>query len=161
MPDLRNPFLGVHFTVRADGRIKIGPTAIPALWRENYGGWANFSAGELMEVLFREAGLMISANFDFKKLAFEELQKCSRHRLVELAAQLASGVNPSHYVQWGEPGIRAQLFDIETRKLEMDFVIEGDARSTHVLNAVSPGWTCAFPFATHVIDCLVAQANGN
>jgi len=151
VPDLRNPFLGVHFTVRADGRIKIGPTAIPALWRENYGGWANFKAGEMMEVLFREAGLMVSSNFDFKKLAFEEIRKCSRGRIVELASRLAHGVKADAYQQWGEPGIRAQLFDIETRKLVMDFVIEGDARSTHVLNAVSPGWTCAIPFAEHVV----------
>ncbi len=158
VPDLRNPFLGVHFTVRADGRIKIGPTAIPALWRENYGGWANFHLGEMMEVLFREAGLMVSSNFDFKKLAVEEIRKCSRERIVELAALLAHGVKPGDYRQWGEPGIRAQLFDIETRKLEMDFVIEGDTRSTHVLNAVSPGWTCAIPFARHVIDVMAARA---
>ena len=38
VPDLRNPFLGVHFTVKEDGRAKIGPTAIPALWREQYPG---------------------------------------------------------------------------------------------------------------------------
>ena len=28
VPDLRNPFLGVHFTVTASGAVKIGPTAI-------------------------------------------------------------------------------------------------------------------------------------
>ena len=67
VPDLRNPFLGVHFTVKADGRIKIGPTAIPAFWREQYRGFDNFKFGEFIEVLFREAGLMISANFDFRK----------------------------------------------------------------------------------------------
>ena len=43
------------------------------------------------------------------------------------------------YKRWGEPGIRAQLLDIKSRKLEMDFVIEGDEKSTHILNAVSPG----------------------
>jgi L-2-hydroxyglutarate oxidase LhgO len=32
----------------------------------------------------------------------------------------------------------------------MDFVLEGDERSMHVLNAVSPGWTCSIPFAAHV-----------
>lgn len=158
VPDLRNPFLGVHFTVRSDGHLKIGPTAIPALWRENYGGWANFKAAELIEVLFREAGLMISSDFDFKKLAFEEIQKMSRHRMVELASRLASGVKDSDYLRWGEPGIRAQLFDIETRRLVMDFVIEGDAASTHVLNAVSPGWTCSIPFASHVVDGIAARA---
>ena len=29
VPDLKNPFLGVHFTVAASGKAKIGPTAIP------------------------------------------------------------------------------------------------------------------------------------
>ena len=44
VPDPRNPFLGVHLTVTVDGRAKIGPTAIPALWREDYGGLSGFSA---------------------------------------------------------------------------------------------------------------------
>ncbi len=34
----------------------------------------------------------------------------------------------------------------------MDFLIEGDARSLHVLNALSPAWTCSMPFAEHVVD---------
>jgi L-2-hydroxyglutarate oxidase LhgO len=152
VPDLRNPFLGVHFTVKADGQIKIGPTAIPAFWREQYRGFDNFKFGEFVEVLFREAGLMFSANFDFKKLAIEEIQKYSRPHLVSLAARLAHGVRPEDYRRWGEPGIRAQLLNIKERKLEMDFVVEGDAKSTHILNAVSPGWTCAMPFAEYVVD---------
>ena len=152
VPDLRNPFLGVHFTVREDGRIKIGPTAIPAFWREQYRGFDNFKFGEFVEVLFREAGLMFSSNFDFKKLAIEELQKYSRPHLVRLASLLATDVRLENYKVWGEPGIRAQLLDIKSRKLEMDFVIEGDERSTHLLNAVSPGWTCSIPFASYVVD---------
>ena len=152
VPDLRNPFLGVHFTVKADGGVKIGPTAIPAFWREQYRGFDNFKFGEFIEVLFREAGLMFSANFDFKKLAIEEIQKYSRPHLVSLAARLAHGVRTEDYRRWGEPGIRAQLLNIKERKLEMDFVVEGDAKSTHILNAVSPGWTCAMPFAEYVVD---------
>jgi (S)-2-hydroxyglutarate dehydrogenase len=152
VPDLRNPFLGVHFTVKEDGRAKIGPTAIPALWREQYGGLDNFRFGEFIEVLFREAGLMMSSTFDFQKLALEEVQKYSRLRLVALASRLAHGVRREHYRRWGQPGIRAQLLDTNNRKLEMDFVIEGDAHSTHLLNAVSPGWTCSIPFARHAVD---------
>ena len=34
----------------------------------------------------------------------------------------------------------------------MDFVIEGDDKSLHVLNAVSPAFTCAFPFSEYVCD---------
>lgn len=152
VPDLRNPFLGVHFTVKDDGQVKIGPTAIPALWREQYRRFDNFKFGEFIEVLFREAGLMMSSNFDFQKLALEEVRKYSRPHLVALASGLAHGVRPEHYTRWGEPGIRAQLLDIKNRKLEMDFVIEGDKHSTHLLNAVSPGWTCAIPFARYAVD---------
>lgn len=152
VPDLRNPFLGVHFTVKADGHVKIGPTAIPALWREQYRQFDNFRFGEFIEVLFREAGLMMSSNFDFQKLALEEVRKYSRPHLVSLASRLAHGIRLEHYTRWGEPGIRAQLLDIKKRKLEMDFVIEGDDRSTHLLNAVSPGWTCSIPFARYVVD---------
>jgi L-2-hydroxyglutarate oxidase LhgO len=152
VPDLRNPFLGVHFTVKDDGHIKIGPTAIPAFWREQYGAFDNFRFGEFVEILFREAGLMFSSSFDFKQLAVEELKKYSRPHLVKLASRLASGVEERHYKRWGRPGIRAQLLDIKSRKLEMDFVIEGDERSTHLLNAVSPGWTCSLPFASYVVD---------
>jgi L-2-hydroxyglutarate oxidase len=152
VPDLRNPFLGVHFTVKGDGRAKIGPTAIPALWREQYRGFDNFKFGEFVEVLFREAGLMMSSRFDFQKLALEEVRKYSRPHLVALASRLAHGVKPEDYIRWGEPGIRAQLLDIKNRKLEMDFVIEGDEHSTHLLNAVSPGWTCSIPFARYAVD---------
>jgi len=154
VPDLRNPFLGVHFTIKADGHAKIGPTAIPAFWREQYRGLDNFSIGEFVEVLFRETGLMLSANFDFRKLAIEELQKYSQPHLGSWAAKRAHGVQVSDYTRWGKPGIRAQLIDIKSRKLEMDFVIEGDAKSTHVLNAVSPGWTCSIPFAGYVVDLI-------
>lgn len=157
VPDLRNPFLGVHFTVTADGRAKIGPTAIPALWREQYAGTGNFNASELLDIARRQAGLAVSAGFDFVKLAFEELRKYSRGHLVALAARLADGVRPEQYRRWGRPGIRAQLVDLRKRRLEMDFVIEGDERSFHVLNAVSPAFTCSLPFSRFVVSEIAAR----
>ena len=156
VPDIRNPFLGVHFTVTVDGHVKIGPTAIPALWRENYGGLAGFSASEMAEIVFRQAGLFFGAGFDFKRLAWEEIQKNSKNVMVSLAGRLAGGVKASDYRRWGKPGIRAQLVDVEKKTLVMDFLLEGDAGSMHVLNAVSPGFTCALPFAAHVCDRILA-----
>ncbi|MBI4061665.1 MAG: L-2-hydroxyglutarate oxidase [Elusimicrobia bacterium] len=150
VPDIRNPFLGVHFTVTVDGRVKIGPTAIPALWRENYGGLVGFSASELIEVACRQAGLFWGAGFDFRRLAWEEIQKNSKSVMTSLAGRLADGVKSEHYRRWGRPGIRAQLVDMEKKTLVMDFVLEGDVHSIHVLNAVSPGFTCAPPFAAHI-----------
>ena len=159
VPDLKNPFLGVHYTVTVDGHIKIGPTALPAFWREQYAGLANFSWRDLWEVCTRELGLLLWAGFDFRGLAWQEVQKISRRYLVSQAARLLDGVTASDYVAWGRPGIRAQLLDTSTRTLVMDFALEGDARSFHVLNAVSPAWTCSLPFARHVCDHL-ARAGG-
>ncbi|HAB17560.1 MAG TPA: L-2-hydroxyglutarate oxidase [Verrucomicrobiota bacterium] len=152
VPNLRNPFLGVHFTVTVEGHAKIGPTAIPAFWREQYEGFGRFDTAEFAEIIWRDLGLFIAAGFDFRRLAIEELRKYSRARLVKLAGELVTGVELEHYRRWGRPGIRAQLIHLRTKKLEMDFVIEGDAKSLHVLNAVSPAWTCAFPFAAYVCD---------
>lgn len=152
VPDLQNPFLGVHITVTAHGDATIGPTAIPALWREHYGGLRNFSLTECLEVLAREAGLLLRNDFGFRRLALRALRQYRKSRLVALAGQLADGIRREDYRRWGQPGIRAQLYDLATGKLEMDFRCEGDARSLHVLNAVSPAFTCALPFAAHLAD---------
>ncbi len=152
VPDLRNPFLGVHFTVTVDGHMKIGPTAIPAFWREQYKGLGNFKFDEFAEIIFRDLGLIFLSGFDFKRLAAEETLKYFRARLVSLSKGLLEGVKLSDYRHWGKPGIRAQLLHLKSRKLEMDFVIQGDKKSLHVLNAVSPAWTCALPFAKYVSD---------
>ncbi len=152
VPDLRNPFLGVHFTLTADGHIKVGPTAIPAFWREHYKGFENFNAPELFEITMRELGLMLNNDFGFRKLAVTELSKYYRPRMVKLASSLLSGVDNKTYRRWGRPGIRAQLFDLRNRRLEQDFCFEGDQNSFHVLNAVSPAFTCSIPFCEYLID---------
>jgi L-2-hydroxyglutarate oxidase LhgO len=159
VPDLRHPFLGVHFTVTADAHVKIGPTAIPAFWREQYQGLGNFRLSEVLEIALRQMGLVVSSGFDFVRLALEEIRKYSRARMVSLASALAKGVKIEHYRQWGKPGIRAQLLDIKKKKLEMDFVFEGDDRSFHILNAVSPGFTCCLPFSRFVCDAIAAKLN--
>jgi L-2-hydroxyglutarate oxidase LhgO len=159
VPDLKNPFLGVHFTVAASGKAKIGPTAIPGFWREQYGGMANFRWSEFLEVALRGVGLLANSNFDFKTLAVRELAKYSKSKMISLAGQLAEGVKSEHYQNWGKPGIRAQLVDIGKRKLEMDFVLEGDRHSMHVLNAVSPAFTCGIPFSEHVCERIQAVLN--
>ena len=156
VPDLENPFLGVHFTVTHDGKAKIGPTAIPALWREQYHRLSRFSLKESLEIAARGIGLLGSAGFSFRRLAIEEFTKYSRRRMVALASQLMKGVRLENYSEWGKSGIRAQLLNIIQRRLEFDFVVEGDERSMHVLNAVSPAFTCSLPFADYVCDRIEA-----
>jgi L-2-hydroxyglutarate oxidase LhgO len=152
VPDLGYPFLGVHVTVTVDGHAKIGPTAIPCLWREQYDWSHGFRLGELAAIAADMTRLALGAGFDFRSLALEEMRKYHRPTLVARAAALADGIRVADYTRWGRPGIRAQLVDVRKRTLVQDFVLESDTRSLHVLNAVSPGFTCALPFAAHVCD---------
>lgn len=152
VPNLNNPFLGVHFTVTAYGDIKIGPTAIPAFWRENYRGLQRFNAREMADILRWQATLFARNAFGFRTLAWEEMRKYRKRHLVSLAMHMVNGINPDAFSQWSTPGIRAQLLHTKTLSLVQDFVVEGDAHSTHVLNAVSPAFTCSLPFADWVVE---------
>ena len=154
VPDLNNPFLGVHFTVGVGGRIKIGPTAMPAFWREQYNGLDNFHLGEFTDIALRHIDLLFNAQFNFGQLAIEELRKYNRNYLVNLVSRVVDGVDRRQFREWGRAGIRAQLVNIKSKRLEMDFVLEGDERSFHVLNAVSPGFTCSLPFSDYVCDTV-------
>lgn len=149
---------GFYYSSTVDGKTKIGPTAIPALWRENYHGFDGFDLRELVDIFTGEVCLVASSTFDFKKLALEEFKKYWRSRMVSLASSLVKGVKTKHYKRWGVPAIRAQLVDIKAQKLEMDFVVEGDDKSMHILNAVSPGFTCSIPFSKYI--CKEIQSKG-
>ena len=92
VPDLRIPFLGIHFKVMANGMSIMGPTAIPAFWREQYTGVSNFRLGEFAELFLWQAGLYLNFNFDFKQLAWKEIRKYSRSYLVNLASPLLKDV---------------------------------------------------------------------
>lgn len=156
VPNLKNPFLGVHFTKTVDGGIKIGPTAIPAFWRENYSGFSAFKVDEMLQILGTQAKLFLGNYFNFRDLAFDEIKKYRRDYFVGLAKKLVKSIDPQGFTMYTKPGIRAQLLNVNTNQLIQDFVIEGDRKSVHILNAVSPGFTCCFPFAEYVIDKYIA-----
>jgi L-2-hydroxyglutarate oxidase LhgO len=152
VPDLRNPFLGVHLTVTVDGRAKIGPSATPALWPEQYAGLAGLHPGELARTLAGHLRVMARGDRALWSLALDELRLYRPAALVRRAAGLVTGLAREDFPDWAPAGIRAQLVDRRTGRLEMDFRVEGDDRSMHVLNAVSPAFTCALPFAGYVAD---------
>lgn len=151
VPNLLNPFLGVHFTKTVDGHVKIGPTAIPAFWRENYDFGHRFSLREFGEILSREAKLFLLNRFNFRRLAFEEMRKYQKGFFIAESRKLLKRLDPARFGDYTPPGIRAQLLNLTTDELVMDFLIEHAEDSTHVLNAVSPAFTSAFSFATHIV----------
>ena len=152
VPNLDNPFLGVHYTLTVDGESKIGPTAIPAFWRENYKGFENFNLKEFIQILYYEAKLFITNAFGFRSLAYSEVKKYSLSYLKGLATKLTKRMDHKGFDSWSTPGIRAQLLNKNTLELVQDFVVESDQDSIHVLNAVSPAFTSAIPFANWVVE---------
>lgn len=152
VPDLNNPFLGVHLTRTINGCVKVGPTAMPSLWRESYSGLSNFNLRDLLEITSREAMMFLLNKNNFPKLAYEELRKQIKKTLIKDASRLINNIDQLRFSSWGTPGIRAQLVSKKTNNLVMDFIIEQDNKSLHILNAVSPAWTCALSFSEYVVD---------
>ncbi|MFC2087021.1 L-2-hydroxyglutarate oxidase [Bacteroidota bacterium] len=155
VPDLKNPFLGVHFTFTADHQVKMGPTAIPAFWRENYSDFKNFNFMEFANILAWDTKLFLNNSFNFRNLALQEIRKYSKNHFLYLASQLVKKLDKSHYTEWTKPGIRPQLLNTKTSELVQDFVIEKNEYSVHVLNAISPAFTSSLPFAKWIIDTFI------
>ena len=155
VPNLNNPWLGVHFTVTVDGTVKIGPTSMPAFWRENYEGVSKFNLKESLNIIGWESLLFLTNALNFRNIAFDEVRKYNKNYFANLALDLVKSMDVKGFNEWGRPGIRAQLLNIKTKELVMDFVVEGDKDSIHVLNAVSPAFTCCFPFAKWVVENYV------
>lgn len=160
VPDPRNPFLGVHATVTVSGDVKIGPTAIPALSREAYRALRDLKFDELIQIVKTYPAFISSPHHSVPRLISSEMPKYSRTWLVHEARKLVPSLRRQDFTVKGRPGIRAQLFDLRNRRLEMDFVVRGDKNSTHVLNAVSPAWTSSIPFAQYVVSDMVQRGVG-
>lgn len=152
VPNLKNPFLGVHFTMDPAGAAKLGPTALPALWREQYETWSGFSFTEMSEVVGNHLRLLRSLGREYFYQALAELKKSFGSGLADEAASLVKNFDPAAVSSGPRPGIRAQLMNTTSGTLVQDFVVRSSARATHVLNAVSPGWTSSIPFASYVVD---------
>jgi L-2-hydroxyglutarate oxidase LhgO len=152
VPNLKNPFLGVHYTLTVENELKIGPTAIPAFWRENYQGLKNFKLDEFLEILKWESILFLKNSFGFRDLALEEIKKYKRAYLISLAQKMVYKIDANAFNQWSKPGIRAQLLDTDSLELLDDFVIESNKKTIHILNAVSPAFTSSFAFARWIVE---------
>ncbi|MEW6182216.1 MAG: L-2-hydroxyglutarate oxidase [Bacillota bacterium] len=154
VPDLRNPFLGVHFTRGVYGEVGIGPTAIPALGRENYGILRGMDL-ESFNILYRDAVLFLT-NPSFRSAALAEVRRYCGNTFYREAKRLVPEVKETQIIASGKVGIRPQLVNWVEKKLVMDFVVIGDGDAVHVLNAISPAFTCSMPFAKYVVDKLLS-----
>ena len=149
VPDMRNPFLGVHFTRSVHGDVYVGPTAIPALGRENY-GLLRGAGREAFSILAEGAALFL-ANPKFRSVALTEPRKYLPAFFHRDAARLVRRYDPSLFEASDKVGIRPQLVDWRTKELVMDFVVEAKDASVHVLNPISPAFTSSMDLARTIV----------
>jgi len=152
VPDIRYPFLGVHFTRNVHGEVYLGPTAIPALGRENYGVLEGVDR-EGAAILARDAALFFSSR-EFRSVALEEPRKYRFSCFFEDARKLVKDLRPEDVTSSDKVGIRAQLVDWRTRKLVQDFLLVEEGPSLHLLNPVSPAFTSSMNLARAIVDRL-------
>lgn len=149
-PDLRTPFLGVHFTRGIHDHVYVGPTAIPALGRENYGFWEGLS-GETLRILLDDTRLVLMDR-KFRAVALREPRKYLPKYFFEDARSLVKALAPGDLLPSGKVGIRPQLVDWHKKALVMDFLVLRDQESLHILNAISPAFTSSMAFAHYVVE---------
>ncbi len=159
VPDLRNPFLGVHFTRSISGDVYVGPNALPVLGREHYGLVRGVS-GESLLIVWRNLLLALS-DPGYRAAALAEAAKLWPGALVRQLRRMVPALSSHDVLPSPKAGIRAQLVDLRSRRLVHDFVVIKRGRTVHVLNAVSPAFTCSMAFAPWVADVLEDDSVAN
>ena len=152
VPNPINPFLGVHTTNTLSGDIKLGPTAFPVIGKEQYKLTEGFNFNELHEFIVASKSMMKSKSMDFRSLAFAELLKQFKFKVVSNSKYLSDTIKLNNGWEKHPAGIRAQIVNLVNNSLEMDYIVRSDKNVVHVLNAVSPGWTSALPFGRWVVE---------
>jgi len=152
VPDPRVPFLGIHYLPKENGEVYLGPTVVPALGRENYNGLQKLSIPEALGIGGSLLRLYMANAQGFRVFAHREALRFLRRYFFEAAGKLTPRLQPEDLLATSKVGIRAQLYNRQKNELVMDFLVEKGKDSVHVLNAVSPAFTSAFPFARLVLD---------
>lgn len=152
VPDISLPFLGVHLTRVIHGDVYVGPTAIPALGRENYGLFQGLRVREAIDIGWWLATLYLENHKNFRALVHTELRKYRKANFLTAARRLVPALDAEDLVPTSKAGIRPQLVNLRERRLEMDYILERTETSMHVLNAISPAFTSSFAFAELIVE---------
>jgi (S)-2-hydroxyglutarate dehydrogenase len=157
VPDVSMPFLGVHLTRVISGDVYVGPTAIPAFGRENYGLVEGISLTESLGIGYQLAGMYLRNENNFRRLAHVEMGKYNKKNFLTEAKRLMPSLTDSEMVPTSKAGIRPQLVNTKTHRLEMDYILASADDSLHIMNAISPAFTSAFAFARLIADKYFAR----
>ncbi len=152
VPDIDLPFLGVHLTRVVNGDVYVGPTAIPAFGRENYGILQGLELGETLKISSELLAMYLQNKQNFRLLVHTEVRKYLKPWFVASAQKLMAELTADDLIPCEKVGIRPQLINVKTRALEMDYIIEKTPSTLHVLNSISPAFTSSLAFAEWIVE---------
>lgn len=150
VPDVRFPFLGVHFTRRVNGEVEAGPNAVLALKREGYRRTA-FSLADTLETVTYPGFWKLGLRYLGTGLA-EQWRSLSKAAFVRSLKELVPEIRQED-VRPGGAGVRAQALAPDGTLVD-DFVILRGEGMVHVLNAPSPAATASLAIGRHVASQL-------
>ena len=159
VPDINQPFLGIHTTITSDYFLKLGPTAIPVFSPENYNLFEGLEFNLSREILLLQLSLLAKNEFGFRDLALREIQYLLKENILKKAMELTNVNLRDIEFSWHSPGIRPQLYNVASKKLENDFVLINKENTFHILNSISPAWSCSFMSAKKIINDIVSELN--
>ena len=154
VPDLEVPFLGVHFTPNTESspQFTLGPTATPALGRENYTWFQNIEPKTALFTIKTLAKQYLMNKNNFRRYVHQQAPLALTPFLLQAAQELIPSIQEEDLELSSKIGIRSQLFNLESETLENDFLCVNKENSTHVLNAISPAFTASFELADLIIN---------
>jgi L-2-hydroxyglutarate oxidase len=150
VPDPRHPFLGVHFTRRVDGRLEVGPNAVPAWSRDNPAR----SAIRPSDVLDNLAwpGFWRLARDNWRTGLAEVRGSMLMAAYMRSASRYVPEITVAD-VRRTRAGLRAQAVDRDGSLVD-DFRIDDINGVLALRNAPSPGATSSLAIAEYVVDRL-------
>ena len=135
VPDINLPFLGVHLTRVISGDVYVGPTAIPAFGRENYGILKGIELGEGLKISSELIKMYLKNKGNFRLLVHSEARKYLKPWFVKSAQKLMADVKAEDLISSDKVGIRPQLINTKTKSIEMDYILEQTEIPQEMLNA--------------------------
>jgi L-2-hydroxyglutarate oxidase len=153
-PDL--PFLDPHWIVRANGRVEIGPNAVPITGPHTYHGFFEDIADVPKKFFEKPVWNKVAVLFnpDFMTLATQEwASSISKTVMAGRVRKFLPALRVDYLTQPGTAGVRSNVVDREGNFLKEAVEITGP-HSYHIVNYNSPGATGAPAFSAWVVKNL-------
>lgn len=148
VPNPDFPFLGVHFTRMINGKVDVGPNAVPAFKREAYKK-TDFNIKDFAEMVTYPGFLKLAMKYPLDGLG-EMYRSFVKSKFVQSAQVLIPEITGEDLIQ-GPAGVRAQGLKADGTLVD-DFYIVNGKKSIHVCNAPSPAATAALEIGKAIAE---------